>query len=194
MPADKTRGAKTQTLSLRLDPKTRFMLEFMARIKGQTITMVVERAIKETAERTGVGPEWDEQGKRIEQETWSVFWDPNEGRRALSLLANPYYPTTYDEDELRTFTKVHQPFFYADRSCEHPRRAYLEVLWPNIGRYLIIWREKKSEDYWAAGEAMAEDLSTARVVPPDWPPKAEPKEQPAPKAQQAGDLEDEIPF
>ncbi len=43
------RGPKAMALLLRLDPKTRFILELTARIKGQSITTVVERAIKETA-------------------------------------------------------------------------------------------------------------------------------------------------
>lgn len=38
--------AKRETLSLRLHPKTKFMLEFTARMRGQTLTMLVERAIR----------------------------------------------------------------------------------------------------------------------------------------------------
>jgi len=183
MSSDRSRGAKTQTLSLRLDPKTRFILDFMARIKGQSITTVVERAIKDAGNGTVIGPEYDERGNQIDRDNWSDFWDPSEGIRALKLLACPYYPTTYDDDELQAFTTAHQQFFYSDTKCRQPRRAYVEVLWENMERYLNIWREKKSEDYWAAGEAMAADLSAARVAPPDWPPK--------PKS---GDLDDEIPF
>lgn len=182
MSPERSRGTKTQTLSLRLDPKTRFILDFMSRIKGQSITTVVERAIKEAAGHTGF-PEFDERGKRIEHVTWSNFWDPSEGIRALNLLADERYPTTYDEDELRAFTTAHQEFFYSDTTCSRPRRAIVEVLWANMERYLKIWREKKSEDYWAAGEAMAADLSAARVKSPVWPPKPE-----------SGDFDDEIPF
>ena len=41
MPPKKERGTKTETLSLRLDPKTKFILEFVARINGQTLTTVI---------------------------------------------------------------------------------------------------------------------------------------------------------
>ena len=190
MAEEKRRGAKTQSLSLRLDPKTKFILEFVARIKGQSITMVVERAIKETADQIRLGPEWDERGNQIEGPNWQDFWDPNEGVRTLKLLADAYYPTTFDEDELQAFIIAHGPFFYTDQQrSRHPRRAYVEILWPSIGRYLEIWREKKSEDYWAAGEAMKADLSAARVAPPSWPPKAKPKVQ-----TDDGGPDDEIPF
>ncbi len=183
------RQAKTQSLSLRLDPKTRFVLEFVARIKGQSITAVVERAIKETADSVRIGGnDFGEGGSN-----WSDFWDANDGVRILKLLADNNYPTNYDEDELRAFTLVHQRFFYTNPSSTSPHRGFIEVLWPSIDSYLGIWREKKSEDYWAAGEAMKQDLSAARVATPDWPPKAEPKAPPS-TSQQGGDLDDEIPF
>src|SRR5436305_11880387 len=93
----KDRGTKTQTLSLRLDPKTKFTLEFVARIKGQTLTTVVERSIRESCDRVTVsGP--SRRGDFSEQCNWQQFWDPEEGVRTLSLLASPDYPTNFDED------------------------------------------------------------------------------------------------
>ena len=189
MAKDAKRQAKTQSLSLRLDPKTRFVLEFVARIKGQSITAVVERAIKETADNVSIGSNNFGEGGR----NWADFWDANDGVRILNLLADSNYPTSYDEDELRAFTLAHRQFFYTNSSSTSPRRGFIEILWPSIDSYLEIWREKKSEDYWAAGEAMKKDLSAARVAAPDWPPKAEPKSPPS-TSQQAGDLDDEIPF
>ena len=164
MPSDKPRGSKTETLSLRLDPKTRFILDFVARIKGQNITTVVERAIKDSASRLGLGVTSLEGGETGPEHTWSDFWDPIEGVRTLKLLRNPYYPTTYDEDDLRAFTADHWQFFYGKSHAKKPRRDFVQVLWPKIERYLEIWRAKKSEDYWAAGKAMKADLLAAGVV------------------------------
>ena len=188
MPGEKLRGAKTLTLSLRLDPKTKFILDFVARIKGQSITTVVERAIKETADGLGIGSD------HAYQQSWSDFWDPNEGVRTLKLLGNAYYPTSFDEDELKAFTVAHSDFFYTKGN--EPRRGYLEVLWPRMENYIEIWREKKSTDYWAAGEAMKADLLAARVNPPDWPPKTNPSSKPA-RTDPSGpppEFDDEIPF
>lgn len=100
MLGEKKGAAKTMTLSLRLDPKTRFILEFMARIKGQSITTVVERAIKEAADGLRIGPQYDEQGNVDYEPTWADFWDASEGVRTLRLLNNPAYPTTFDEETL----------------------------------------------------------------------------------------------
>ena len=188
MAAERTRGTKTQSLSLRLDPKTKFILDFMARIRGQSITTVVERAIKEAAERTTIGEDRDE------LRTWVGFWDPSEGVRTLKLLQDPDYPTTYDEDELMAFTKVHDVFFYAGRRGNLLRRGYIEVLWPQIDKYLETWREKKSEDYWAAGEAMMAALSGAGLATPDWPLKAPAKSPPSLDTRESDDSDDEIPF
>lgn len=198
MPAEKQTRAKTLTLSLRLDPKTKFIVDFMARIKGQSITTVVERAIKETADGLGIGPQWDPEARaEITQETWSDFWDPSDGVRTLKLIASPYYPTTFDEDELKAFTEAHREFFYLDNRKNLPRRAFVDILWPNIEDYLEIWREKKSTDYWAAGEAMKADLDAARLLAPEWPRGPSVPAKPAakvPTSSAVPDFDDEIPF
>jgi hypothetical protein len=169
-------GTKTQTLSLRLDPKTKFTLEFVARIKGQTLTTIVERAIRESCDQVMIGRRGDF------GLNWRNFWDPEEGIRALRLFACDDYPSTYDEDDLREFTKAHWEFFYTSEEAKTPHRAYVEILWPKIDDYRRIWREQRDGDYWVAGNAMVADLSAAKVRPPKWP---RPKKQA---------YDDEIPF
>lgn len=180
--------AKTETLSLRLDPKTKFMLDFLARVQGQSITTVVERAVREVAGRVGLESEYNQETK-----TWNSFWDASEGMRALNLLGDPDYPTDYEEDELIRFAKTHWPFFYTNEKANVPRRAYVDLLWPKIDAYLAMWREQRQTNYWAAGEAMRDDLLAAKVAPPEWPIK---KSVPS-KGQRedfSADLDDEIPF
>jgi hypothetical protein len=172
----KDRGTKTQTLSLRLDPKTKFTLEFVARIKGQTLTTIVERAIRESCDQVTIGKDFGF--------NWQNFWDPEEGLRTLKLLACEDYPSTYDEDDLREFTKTHWDFFYISEKAKMPRRGFVEVLWPKIEDYRRIWREQRDSDYWAAGKAMAADLSAAKVRAPTWPRQSQKKI----------DFDEEIPF
>ena len=155
--------AKSEPLSLRLDPKTKFTLEFAARIKGQTFTTVIERAIRESCDPVTIG------SRKL---NWKSFWDPLEGVRTLKLLTHEDYPSTDDEDDLREFTKTHWAFFYRlDIKDVTPCRPLVEILWPKIGHYRRIWREQRSEDYWAAGKAMAADLVVAKLNPPPWPPQ-----------------------
>jgi hypothetical protein len=160
MPSKKERGTKTETLSLRLDPKTKFILEFVARINGQTLTTVIERAIRTSCGEVTVGSDGG---------GWTYFWDPDAGVRTLKLLACPDYPLTYEEDELRRFTKTHWELFYTHPGSDEPHRAYVEALWPKIEEYQRIWGDQRNSNYWAAGAAMAADLSAAQLKAPNWP-------------------------
>lgn len=187
-------GAKTMTLSLRLDPKTRFILELVARIRGQSITTVVERAIKETADGLTLGEIRDERGNLEHRLNWVDFWDSSEGVRTLGLFNFSEYPTTFDEDELKNFTFVHWPFFYLERAGGVPNRDYIEILWSKVHDYLEIWRQKKRVDYWAAGDAMKADLAEAKVEGPDWPPKAKTPTEVATKWWRPSSDSNEFPF
>src|SRR5215211_3367462 len=79
---EKKRAAKSETLTIRLNPRTRFLLEFVARMRGQTITTVVERALVQAADAATI----DHDGIR---QTWQDYWDVCEGIRALKIAAEP---------------------------------------------------------------------------------------------------------
>ena len=192
----KDHGTKTQTLSLQLDPKTKFTLEFVARIKGQTLTTVVERAIRESCDQVTISK--PRGGSDFSDPcNWQQFWDPEEGVRTLSLLTSADYPSNFDEDDLKQFTRTHWEFFYHE-SVMKPRRGFIQILWPKIESYRRIWNEHRETDYWAAGRAMAADLKAARVTPPNWPRTPAlaaargDMDMPIPAAR--GDMDDEIPF
>lgn len=159
---------------MRLDPRSRFVLAFVARMEARSITTIVERAIQQYADRVVVGPEWDDRGNKVGERTWADYWDPSEGVRTLKMLADRDVPTTFEDDELRAFVVAHQPFFYQDRDCQQPQRVFVEILWPEIERFLEVWRTQKATDYWAAGEQMKARLLAAKVKPPEWPPAVEP--------------------
>jgi hypothetical protein len=185
------RRTKTETVSLRLDPKIRFMLEFLARIKGQSITAVVEHAVRDAASHTNIGSSQDRYGNETEGKIWSDFWDPSEGMRNLKLFSDPKFPTTYDEDRIRQFTLNHWQFFYTDKDGSNPRRGYVDILWPSIREFCELWDRTKAANYWAAGEAMLAKLRAARVAPPsNWPPGNERTKSP----NVVDELDDDIPF
>lgn len=177
--------AKTETLSLRLDPKSKFTLDFIARINGQSITTVVERAVKDAAASV-----FTSNGFSGSERNWSHYWDSSEGIRTLNLLCDPNYPTNFEEDELNTFIKAHWQFFFTSQKLDVPRRAYVDILWPNVTSYQTIWQDQKLSNFWAAGEAMTKALLTAKVEPPDWPGK----KTTGPRESFSADLDDEIPF
>ena len=199
MSEGKSRGVKGDTLTIRLTPKTRFLLEFVARHRGQTITTLLERAVVELAERTTFRRPDDNESR-----TWQDYWDISEGVRTLKIAEEPNLYPTYEEEQKLEFAKTHWPFFYASPECTSFMRPYITILWPRIEEYINVWNETQWTDYFAAGRAMHSAISSAKVNPPDWPPKkppadlgrSSPKERSpsAPSGRSGSDLDDDIPF
>jgi predicted transcriptional regulator len=175
--------SKSEFLSLRLDPKTKFVIEFMARVKGQSQTTVVERAISEAADRTALGDY--EEG----QSHWTDFWDISEGVRFLKIAADKRLYPSYDEEEILDFCRKHWPFFYISERKEIPRDAFITILWPRINEFLMHWKEHRTNNWWDTGRMMAAALSDAGILAPEWPPKSR-----APTKQPSDELDDDIPF
>lgn len=175
--------AKSEALSLRLDPKNRFILEFLSRLRGQTITTVLERAIIDAAESSNF--EDSRSGLSIH---WRSIYSPSEGARALAMAEHDNLYPTYDEDRRLAFAKQHWVFFYKDRSCTEYNLEHLEVIWPRIDEFMEIHDEvKNGGDFHASGYAMRATLENAGMDVPSWP-------QPGPKQAFSIDKDDEIPF
>lgn len=175
MAREPTRGGKTETLTIRLDPKTRFILEYLSRLKGQNITTVVERAIVAAANQETVeDPAWPEQ-----PDGWQQFWDISDGVRALRIAARPEFYPTYEEERRLRFSQEHWPFFFTSEKYSRFLNHYIDVLWPRIDEFIEIHDDNKTRDYFAAGKAMQAALREAKLAAPEWPTKK---------------TEDEIPF
>jgi uncharacterized protein (DUF1778 family) len=191
MAREATKSGKSETLTIRLDPKTRFILEYVSKLKGQTITTVVERAIVNSASGETVLDR--ETGANL---TWQDFWDVSEGVRYLQIASRSDFYPTYEDERRYAFCREHWPFFWSS-----PRRIvflnyFVDVLWPRIDEFVAIHDDKKLEDYFAAGKAMQEALRAAKLKAPAWPiPDKVSDSKPEPKAPTfSRDLDDDIPF
>ncbi|MGH6941164.1 hypothetical protein, partial [Hypericibacter sp.] len=80
------------------------------------------------------------------------------------------------------------------QSGQRPRRSYIDIVWPEISRFLEIWRTEKTSNYWAAGTAMQKKILAADLEPPQWPPKPSPLQNPPTSSKKGSDLDDDIPF
>lgn len=189
MAADAKRTGKTEVLSMRMDPKTRFLVEIIARLRGQSISTVVERAILEAADNAEIG-----NGSNCK--TWRSFWHVSDGVRALKLAEEKHLYPSYEEELRLDFAKTHWPFFYSDSRYSAFRPWSIDVVWPEIDSYVEIWDRTKSSDYFAAGKAMQKALSDAGIAPPEWPPvKPKPPEKTSSSTSTSkADLDDDIPF
>lgn len=176
--------AKTEMLTIRLDPKTRFLLDYVARLNGQTITTVVERAIMAAASNNPI-PGRDSYDADT---TWNDIWHVSEGVRKLRIARIAEMYPTYEEERQLAFAKEHWPFFFEDSQGVKIINAYVDVLWPRIDEFVQMHEEGRSKDYFAAGTAMQMALREAKLKAPNWPVET----KPAPKLNR--DLDDDIPF
>ena len=163
MAEEKKRPAKSESLTIRLDPKMRFIVEFIARVRGQTITTVIERSLATAADQVRLE---DERG---DYHDWRHFWDVSEGVRALRLAAEPCVFPTFEEERRLSFAQAHWPFFFTSNTCEAFRNYYIEVLWPRIDDFVQQWGEQKHRDYFGTGKVMQQVLKEAGLKPPEWP-------------------------
>lgn len=186
-----SKNPKSEALTIRLDPKTRFILDYMARYKGQTITTVVERAILAAAANTVIDRS---DGYEDHQITWQDLWDVSEGVRALEVSKVPELIPTFEEERRLSFVRNHWPFFYANEKKQSYLNHYIDVLWPRIDEFIQVHEDMKRSDYYAAGNAMVEALKAAKLQPPKWP--IEPARPTLEKGSGnlSRDLDDDIPF
>ncbi|RTL85608.1 MAG: hypothetical protein EKK29_11675 [Hyphomicrobiales bacterium] len=176
MARDTKKGAKSEVLSMRMDPATRFLVDFVARCKGQSISTVVERAIQEAADRINLADD-----PRTGEIKWTHFWHINEGVRSLKMWSEKKLYPNYEEQFIVSFANMHWPFFYVTEKRTAYKEAYIDIIWPQIDEFAEIWRNTRTTDRWAAGRAMRTVILNAGVQPPDWPPRPP---APAPAAAQ----------
>lgn len=103
---------KTETLTLRLDPKIKYTIELMARIKRQSITSVIEAAIEATA--FDLDTPVVVNGKR---EIWSLsmavseYWSTDVVARFINLCAFMPELLTYEEQRIWETIKITPKFW-----------------------------------------------------------------------------------
>lgn len=146
------------------------MIEFAARLKGQAISTLVARALRAaTADATTRGG-WNGEGGR----NWAFYWDDHEGIRTINLARDPETFPPPEEEELLRFVKSHLAFFSETGSLDALCRIRMDVLWPDILRYLEVWKVTRATDPFRAGRNMATALGKAGITPPPWPPDPSP--------------------
>jgi hypothetical protein len=160
-------NSRGEMLTVRFDQRTRFALEFTSRLLGQSMTTVLERALLDYAAKNTTAPNVAS-SKKLK---WQDYWSDCEGERVLRIAElEALYPNTDDRYKV-AFAREHWPFFYTSPACRECMPFYIDVLWPEIERFMMIRIEQSDTNWMAAGEAMAAKLREARIEPPEWPPK-----------------------
>ena len=111
--APKAPERKTETLSLRIDPKTRYGLELLSRIQRRSGTGVVEWAIGQALDRETVrdrvGNEW-----KLEQ-AMHRLWQVDELPRLLAMALEFPSLLTYEEQRMAAVLMATSDMWHDDR-------------------------------------------------------------------------------
>ncbi|MCC4240372.1 hypothetical protein [Thalassospira povalilytica] len=165
---------KNQNLTIRMDEKTRFALDFLVRLEGQNASKLVERIMLEKADASYFG-HYNKHMERKEY-NWRDIWHVSEGVRHLLFITHPGVKAeihlTFEEEEMAEFVQRHWPFFCSSDRLYSFIAPYVDILWPHMDALVAEWREHKATDPWRAGESMKAILESVDVAPPVWPPKS----------------------
>jgi hypothetical protein len=123
---------KNQTLTVRLDDKTRFAIDFLSRLEGQSVTKILENAILEKANSSYFG-RYNTHLERKEY-NWRDIWHVSEGVRHLLFITHPGVKAeihlTFEEEEMAEFVQRHWPFFCTSNHLASFIAPYVDILWP----------------------------------------------------------------
>jgi hypothetical protein len=153
---------KTETLTLRLDPKVKLMIELISRIRRQSITGVVEAAIEEIAFDLDApvvsgGKAWPMSLLSAVSEIWST----DESERFIHLCTHLPSLITYEEQRLWETIKASK-FFLTDGLADNA--VYWDV--PGVG-YIDRHNVRR---WWQDLLAHVEDNKESRTIVPFEPP------------------------
>jgi hypothetical protein len=140
--------------SVRISDLHKFAMRAIARSRGESDSVAVERALETEADNLALSRSWRE------------LWDPEESVRTLALWGLPEFKPATKEHAACSFVVAHAQFFYSDKARNLPHRARAIILWPHLDEMEHLWRTTKHEDYWAAAKEMAKLLRKAKLDAP----------------------------
>ena len=138
------RLARTETVTVRLDPKTRYLAELAARKQRRTLSSFIEWAIEENLRSIGLSEEYGEENypSRSLASEATVLWDVDEADRFAKLALRYPHMLTHDEQVL---WKLIRENGYLWRGHHDEKTG--EWIWPVSASSLVIENLRR---YWEA--------------------------------------------
>lgn len=100
---------KTDALTLRLDPRAKFLIELMSRLGHQTITGVIESAISRLANDRKVGLGGQDVALTVASE---MIWSPVESERVVNLALHAPALLNHEESCISTVLETANVIFF----------------------------------------------------------------------------------
>lgn len=124
-----SRAAKTDALSVRVDPRLRYGLELLSRAQRRSVTGVVEWAIERVLEsEVAHASEGEEDTTETFADAVQLVWSPNELERLAKLASMFPELLTYDETRTWAVIKATPQLWVAD---SEDRRALAPICLDN---------------------------------------------------------------
>lgn len=147
---------KLKKLSLVLDDKTKFQLEFASRVSGLPSNNFIELAIKKAVSELSLSKAIETTESLDEINTseislvrnWSSYWSGEEGISMISMLTCELMKdyTIAKDDLISSFIFTHWNYFGPDENLEGLTKQHCNVIWPHIENLVEEWIENKAKD------------------------------------------------
>ncbi len=107
------RLSRTETVTVRLDPKLRYIAEIAARVQRRTLSSYIEAALMEALVHESIRPEWLKSGLEVSAHTVGTeadyLWDVDEADRFVKLALR--YPNLLTHDEQMLWKLIRESAF-----------------------------------------------------------------------------------
>lgn len=133
------------TLSLRLDPRSKYLIDLLARDQKRTITGVIEWAV----ERAGTEAIFDKENGTNFLDTIDTIWSTDESLRLTNLAQAR--PDLLDYDEMRIWETIRaSPFFWYKNEWGNPVLATgdLQEHWEHLIEHVEAHKLSRSVKYY----------------------------------------------
>lgn len=163
--------SRSQTVTIRLDPRLRYLAELAARKQRRTLSSFVEWAIEESLGRVKLregGDHIDDYGTSVAQDA-EALWDVDEADRFAKLALR--YPDLLTHDEQILWKLIRENG--AVWSGSYPNGDFVWKLEPRSLRFEVL------REHWGSFNAVARGEAAASTLP-SWIKKQQKKDSDVP--------------
>jgi hypothetical protein len=178
-------GKKSEVVTVRLDPKLKYLAELAARKHRRPLSSYIEWAVEQSLSRVWLDEPFNGEGTSVaDAERNQHLWDLDEPDRVVRLAIN--YPDLLTHDEQLVWKLVRENgVIWKGRNAGAPPAWTWE-----IKEGSVIW--ERLREYWSVFKAVANGTQASTALP-RW--QRAPRSPAKPEAgASTSDLDDEIPF
>ena len=171
---------------MRLDPKTKYLIDLLARDQKRTITGVIEWAIERAAEQQRFDQSDTDYDAPTFRDMIDILWSTDESMRLVALAFNK--PSLLDYDEMRIWEtikaspdlwRIHNPAIMNTLELIHLNVEMVQAYWESIIEHVSRHKHASSiRPFKLTDQGVSEsDVKKMKTISPD-----------------LQDFDDEIPF